>query len=150
LIGLLTLRDLRYKFFLRDALFSPQTPAASPKLFSCYVTVVTRKLALDALLNFSQVIRYRFSQQNEAVAQMTARATKSALELVGEFLFGSTRQVQPKKHPIEHLPLPFSKRAAFFLPVVYGARADCVLLRELAVTLDIFLPLVLRSARKRR
>jgi hypothetical protein len=49
---------------------------------------------------------------------MTARATKSVLELVGEFLFGSTRQVQLKKHPTEHWPLPFSKRAAFFPPVV--------------------------------
>jgi hypothetical protein len=43
---LLTLRGLRYKIFLRDALFSPQMPATSPKLFACYVTVVTRKLAL--------------------------------------------------------------------------------------------------------
>jgi hypothetical protein len=57
---------------------------------------------------------------------MTARATKSALELVGEFLFGSTRQVRPKKHPIEHLPLPFSKRASFFSPVRHRARTDCV------------------------
>jgi hypothetical protein len=45
-IALLILRGLRYKIFLRDALFSPQMPAASPKLFACYVTVVTRKLAL--------------------------------------------------------------------------------------------------------
>src|SRR6476646_6397509 len=37
LIALLTLRGLRYKIFLRDALFSPQMPAASPKLFACYI-----------------------------------------------------------------------------------------------------------------
>jgi hypothetical protein len=108
-------------------------PAASPKLFACYVTVVTHKLALDTLLNLSQVSRYRFPQQNEAVAQMTARAAKSALELVGEFLFGATRQVRPKKHPIEYLPLPFSKRASFFSPVRHRARTDCVFSRNLAI-----------------
>jgi hypothetical protein len=64
---------------------------------------------------------------------MTARATESALELAGEFLFGSTRQVRPKEHPIEHLPLPFRKRTSFFSPVRHSAPTDCVFPRNLAI-----------------
>jgi hypothetical protein len=85
------------------------------------------------LLNFSQVIRYRLPQQNEAGAQIGTRSTESPLELPGEFLFGSTRQVRPKKHPIEYLPLSLAERAAFFSPVGHGARADCVFLCKLPV-----------------
>jgi len=76
LIALLTLRGLRYKIFLRDALFSPQMPAASPKLFACYVTVgdtQTCALKVAKILSDDPV---RVAPTKRSRARMTARLTK--------------------------------------------------------------------------
>jgi len=105
----------------------------------------TRNLARTEPLNSPKMIRYWLAENIQDVANITACATESSSQLARELPLGGLRQVAPPKHPIEHLPLSLGKWATFFSPIGDGARADCVLFRELAVGLEIGQALLCRQ-----